>query len=317
MTTRRPMLATRVEAPFTRAGWVFEPKYDGWRVLARRAAGRVTLSSRNGMDLTDGEPGIAAALASLPGGDFVVDGELVVFGKGGVPEFSLLQKRGEAGARPASLVLFDCLERDGASLVSQPLAARRAALEALVGRRPKKPLALSARLGQDGEAAFRRAVTEGWEGVVGKDLSSRYEEGRRSLRWLKVKARREAEFVIGGFTLPKSSRVHFGALLVGLWSGKALRYCGAVGTGFSEETLLRLLEELQPLTREACPFEERPKEANVAKDAVWVEPRLVAQIVYAEWTADERLRQPAFLGLRRDKKTKECRWEEREIRERS
>jgi len=303
------MLATRVDAPFTRAGWVFEPKYDGWRVLARRAAGRVTLSSRNGMDLTEREPGIAVALASLPGGDFVVDGELVVFGKGGVPEFSLLQKRGEAGAVPASLILFDCLERDGASLVSRPLSERRAALEALVGRRPKKPFALAARLGPDGEAAFRRAVTEGWEGVVGKDLSSRYEEGRRSLRWLKVKARREAEFVIGGFTLPRSPRLRFGALLVGLWGGKELRFCGAVGTGFSEETILRLLEELQPLTRKTCPFAAAPKEA---KDPVWVEPRLVAQVAYAEWTADERLRQPAFLGLRRDKKAKECRWEERE-----
>jgi bifunctional non-homologous end joining protein LigD len=308
-TTLRPMLATRVDAPFTRAGWVFEPKYDGWRVLARRAAGRVILSSRNGVDLTKGEPAIAAALASLAGGDFVVDGELVVFGKGGVPEFSLLQKRGEAGARPASLILFDCLARDGASLVSQPLVARRAALEALVGGRPKKPLALSARLGQDGVAAFHRAVTEGWEGVVGKDLSSRYEEGRRSLRWLKVKARREAEFAIGGFTLPRGGRLHFGALLVGLFDGKILRFCGAVGTGFSEETLLRLLEELQPLVREACPFAARPKEA---KDPVWVEPRLVAQVAYAEWTADERVRQPAFLGLRRDKKAKECLWSERE-----
>jgi len=305
----RPMLATRVDAPFSRAGWVFEPKYDGWRVLARRAGCRVILSSRNGIDLTEGEPGIAAALASLPGGDFVVDGELVVFGKGGVPEFSLLQKRGEAGALPASLILFDCLERDGRSLESQPLAARRAALEALVGRRPKMPLALSERLGPDGEAAFRRAMTEGWEGVVGKDLSSRYEEGRRSLRWLKVKARREAEFAIGGFTLPRGGRLHFGALLVGLFDGKALRFCGAVGTGFSEETLLTLLEELQPLTRETCPFAVRPKEA---KDAVWVEPRLVAQVAYAEWTADERLRQPAFLGLRRDKKAKECLWSERE-----
>ena len=303
------MLATRVDAPFTRAGWIFEPKYDGWRVLARRAGGRVVLSSRNGLDLTAGEPGIAAALVSLAGGDFVVDGELVVFGKGGVPEFSLLQKRGEAGARPASLILFDCLEKDGASLVTEPLAVRRTALEALVGRRPKKPLALSARLGPDGEAAFRRAVTEGWEGVVGKDLSSRYEEGRRSLRWLKVKARREAEFVIGGFTLPKSARVHFGALLAGLFDGKVLRFCGAVGTGFSEETLLRLLEELQPLVRETCPFAAVPKEA---KGAVWVEPRLVAQVAYAEWTADERLRQPAFLGLRHDKKAKECRWGERE-----
>jgi len=303
------MLATRVEAPFTRAGWVFEPKYDGWRVLASRQGGRVSLSSRNGVDLTRGEPGIAAALARLPGGDFVVDGELVVFGKTGVPEFSLLQKRGESGARPATLVLFDCLERDGARLVSRPLSERRQALESLTGRRPKEPLALAARLGADGEKAYGRARAEGWEGVVGKDLASSYETGRRSLRWLKVKARREAEFVIGGFTLPRGGRLHFGALLVGLYEGKALRFCGAVGTGFSEKTLLALLEGLLPLTRETCPFAARPKEA---KDPVWVEPRLVAQVAYAEWTADERLRQPAFLGLRPDKAPRECRWGERE-----
>lgn len=309
MTVPRPMLATRVEAPFTRAGWVFEPKYDGWRVLARRSGGRVTLFSRNGLDLTEGEPAVAAALASLPDGDFVVDGELVVFGEDGVPRFSLLQKRGEADALPPSLILFDCLEKDGTDLVSRPLSERRAALESLTGRRPKKPLALAARLGADGEGAYRRAKAEGWEGVVGKDLASRYETGRRSLRWLKVKTRREAEFVIGGFTLPRGGRLHFGALLVGLYEGKALRFCGAVGTGFSEKTLLDLLARLQPLTRETCPFAARPKET---KDPVWVEPRLVAQVAYAEWTADERLRQPAFLGLRRDRTPRECRWEERE-----
>lgn len=303
------MLATRVDAPFFRAGWAFEPKYDGWRVLARRRAGRVTLFSRNGLDLTGGEPAVVAALASLPNGDFVVDGELVVFGKDGVPRFSLLQKRGEAGALPPSLILFDCLEKDGAELVSRPLAERRAALESLLGSRPRRPLALSERLGADGEKAFKRALEEGWEGVIGKDLDSRYESGRRSLRWLKVKARRESEFVIGGFTLPRGTRLHFGALLVGLYEGRALRFCGAVGTGFSDEVLLGLLEKLEPLQRDTCPFATVPREV---KDARWVAPKLVAQIVYAEWTADEKLRQPAFLGLRNDKRPRECIWEERE-----
>ncbi len=303
------MLATRVDKPFTRPGWVFEPKYDGWRVLARRRGGRVTLFSRNGLDLTGGETGVVAALASLPDGDFVVDGELVVFGKDGVARFSLLQKRGEPGALPPSLILFDCLEKDGSDLTSRPLAERRAALEALLGRRPKKPLVLSERLGADGEKAFKRAKAEGWEGIVGKDLSSRYETGRRSLRWLKVKTRKESEFVIGGFTLPRGTRLHFGALLVGLYEGKALRFCGAVGTGFSEEVLLGLLEKLHPLQRDACPFASVPREV---KDAAWVAPKLVAQVAYAEWTGDEKLRQPAFLGLRNDKKPSECRWEDRE-----
>lgn len=309
MTAPAPMLATRVDAPFSRPGWVFEPKYDGWRVLARRRGGRVTLFSRNGLDLTGGEPAVVAALSALPDGDFVVDGELVVFGKDGVPRFSLLQKRGEPGALPSSLILFDCLEKGAADLVSRPLAERRAALEAIVGRRPRKPLVLSELLGADGEKAFARARAEGWEGIIGKDLASRYESGRRSLRWLKVKARKESEFVIGGFTLPRGTRLHFGALLVGLYEGKKLRFCGAVGTGFSDETLLDLLEKLQPLQRDTCPFAAVPREV---KDARWVAPKLVAQVVYAEWTADERLRQPAFLGLRNDKKPSECRWEERE-----
>lgn len=309
MTPPRPMLATRVDAPFSRPGWVFEPKYDGWRVLARRRRGDVTLFSRNGLDLTASEPAVALALASLPDGDYVVDGELVVFGKDGVPRFSLLQQRGNAGALPPCLILFDCLEKDGVDLVSRPLAERRAALESLLGRRPKKPLVLSERLGADGEKAFQRALAEGWEGIVGKDLDSRYETGRRSLRWLKVKARKESEFVVGGFTLPRGARLHFGALLVGLYEGKKLRFCGAVGTGFSDEVLLGLLEKLQPLQRDTCPFATVPREV---KDAAWVAPKLVAQVAYAEWTADEKLRQPAFLGLRNDKKPGECRWEERE-----
>lgn len=303
------MLATRVAAAFTRPGWVFEPKYDGWRVVASRRGGKVVLATRGGLDLAAEQPEIARAVAGLPGGDLAVDGEMIVLDSRGVSSFRLLQQRNEPGAKRPILVLFDCLEADGVSLVSRPLSERRVALEALVGKRPRAPLALAERLGTDGKAAFAKAVKRGWEGVIGKDLAARYEAGRRSLRWLKVKARREAEFVIGGFTLPKGARLHFGALLVGLYEGKALRYCGSVGTGFSEEVLLGLLEKLHPLQSDACPFTTVPREV---RDATWVAPKLVAQVAYAEWTGDEKLRQPSFLGLRDDKKAKECRWDERE-----
>jgi bifunctional non-homologous end joining protein LigD len=303
------MLATTVEAPFARAGWEFEPKYDGWRVVASRRGGRVVLGTRGGLDLAGEQPEIVRALSALPGGDLVVDGELVVLDARGVSSFKLLQARNEAGSKRPALVLFDCLEADGQSLLARPLAERRAALERLVGRKPRPPLVLAERLGADGAAAFTAAKRRGWEGIVGKDQSSHYEAGRRSLRWLKVKARREAEFVIGGFTLPKGTRLHFGALLVGLFDGKALRYCGSVGTGFSDETLLMLLEKLHPLQTEKSPFAPVPREV---KDAAWVAPKLVAQVAYAEWTGDEKLRQPAFLGLRNDKKPRECRWDERE-----
>jgi bifunctional non-homologous end joining protein LigD len=288
------MLATPVEAPFTRAGWVFEPKYDGWRVVASRRGGRVALTTRGGLDLAAAEPGIAAAVAALPGGDLVLDGEMVVLDGNGVSSFRLLQERHEPGAKPPLLVLFDCLEADGVPLLSLPLSGRRAALVTLVGKRPRKPLALAERLGSDGVAAFEKAVRLGWEGVVGKDLAARYDPGRRSLRWLKVKARREGEFVIGGFTLPKGASPRFGALLVGLRERGALRYCGSVGTGFSEETLLALLEKLHPLQRETCPFAPVPR---AVKDATWVAPKLVARVAFAEWTGEEKLRQPSFLGL--------------------
>jgi bifunctional non-homologous end joining protein LigD len=304
------MLATAVKEPFSRRGWIFEPKYDGWRVVASRRKERVVLATRGGLDLSAEQPEIARAVAALPGGDLAVDGEMIVLDPHGVSSFRLLQQRNEPGARRPVLVLFDCLEADGVSLVARPLSERRAALEVLLGPKPRAPLALAERLGADGEAAFAKAVRKGWEGVVGKDLAARYEAGRRSLRWLKVKARREAEFVIGGFTLPKGSRLHFGAVLVGLFDGKSLRYCGSVGTGFSDEVLLGLLEKLHPLQSDACPFTPVPREV---KDAVWVKPSLVAQVAFAEWTGDEKLRQPSFLGLRDDKKAKECLWEEREI----
>jgi bifunctional non-homologous end joining protein LigD len=290
-----PMLATQVKEPFTKPGWVFEPKYDGWRVVASRRSGRVALTTRGGLDLAAEQRGIARAVAALPGGDLVLDGEMVVLDARGVSSFRLLQERNEPGAKPALLVLFDCLEADGVPLVALPLSARRAALEALAGTKPRAPLALAERLGADGLAAFATAARKGWEGVVGKDPASRYEPGRRSLRWLKVKARREGEFVIGGFTLPRSPRPRFGALLVGLRDGRTLRYCGSVGSGFPEETLLALLEKLHPLEQEACPFTPAPRGV---KDAVWVAPKLVARVAFAEWTGEEKLRQPSFLGLR-------------------
>jgi bifunctional non-homologous end joining protein LigD len=306
-----PMLATRVEAPFTRPGWVFEPKYDGWRVVASRRGGRVALRTRGGLDLAAEQPGIARAVAALPGGDLVLDGEMVVFDEHGVSSFRLLQARNEPGGKPPVLVLFDCLEAGGVPLVSRPLSERRAALEKVLGKKPREPLALAERLGIDGPAVYAKAVKKGWEGVVGKDLFGSYEPGKRTLRWLKVKARRQAEFVIGGLTFPRGAGAapHFGALVVGLYDGRALRYCGSVGTGFSEETLLALLTKLHPLQQDACPFSPVPREV---RDAVWVAPRLVAQVRYAEWTGDDKLRQPSFLGLREDKDPKECAWNQRE-----
>jgi bifunctional non-homologous end joining protein LigD len=298
------MLATLAPTVPTGSQWVFEEKYDGIRALAYRENGKVRLWSRNELDLTAGFPEVAAAVAALLDGDLVLDGELVVFDPKGVSRFQLLQRRG-SGARTAYAV-FDLLEHDGRSMMKRPLKERRAALEKIFEDRG--PLRLSRRLTKDGAKAYAMAQKRSWEGIIAKDETSLYEPAARSRAWLKVKVRKESEFVIGGFTAPAGSRLHLGALLVGLYDGSDLRYTGKVGSGYTGGSLAELAALLAPLRVERSPFSDAPR----MKDATWVKPKLVAQIAFAEWTADAKLRQPVFLGLRRDKSPRECRWDERE-----
>jgi bifunctional non-homologous end joining protein LigD len=301
------MLATLSPEIVTGPEWVFEEKYDGIRALAARERGRVRLWSRTLQDLTAGFPHVAAAVAELPEGDLLLDGELVALDKKGVSRFQLLQRRGAAGASPTMYAVFDLLVRGGRSLLDRPLSERREALERMLPR-PIGPLFVSRRLPRDGKAAYREAKRLGWEGVIAKDESSSYEPAIRSRDWRKVKVRKESEFVIGGYTAPKGGRQHLGALLVGLFDGPKLRYVGKVGTGFTQATLDMLSEKLAPFGTDASPFDPPAR----MRDATWVRPRLVAQIIYAEWTADGKLRQPAFLGLRTDKDPSECTWRSRE-----
>ena len=301
------MLATLSPGIVEGPDWVFEEKYDGIRAVAGREDGRVKIWSRTLQDLTGGFPHIVDALTALPDGDIMVDGELVALDKEGVSRFQLLQRRGIAGASPTRYAVFDLLEQDGRSLMSRPLSDRRAALDRLLGRRTV-PLFVSRRLVHDGKAAYGEAKRLGWEGIIAKDERSLYQPGVRSPLWRKVKVRKESEFVIGGYTAPKGGRQHLGALLVGLFDGPKLRYVGKVGTGFTHETLDTLATKLGPLRAEKPPFDPAPR----MKDATWVRPKLVAQLVYAEWTADGKLRQPAFLGLRTDKSPIECTWSSRE-----
>jgi len=300
----RPMLATLSTEIPTGPGWVFEEKYDGIRALAYRTNKKVRLWSRNALDLTAGFPEIASAVAALPGGDLVIDGELVIFDAKGVSRFQLLQRRGGGGR--AEYAVFDLLEEDGAPLLRRPLNERRAALEALVDG--ERALRLSRRMGKSGSSAYATAQKKGWEGIIAKVETSFYEPGVRSRAWLKVKVRKQSEFVIGGFTAPAGSRAHLGALLVGLYDGTHLRYTGKVGSGYTGGSLEDLAARLDPIRSDSSPFADAPR----MKDATWVKPKLVAQIAFAEWTAEGKLRQPVFLGLRRDKSPRECRWDERE-----
>ena len=297
----RPMLATLVAAPFNRPGWVNEEKYDGIRALAYRRGKRVQLFSRNLKELTTGFPEIAKAMSSLPGRDFVLDGEIVAFDSKNISRFQLLQRRALGETVNPVLAIFDCLELNGKTILDSPLHERRGAVEQLLaGERGN--LMLARRLSQNGCEAFKLAREKGWEGIIAKDDSSCYEPGKRSRSWLKIKCRKESEFVIGGYTAPEGHRLYFGALLVGLYDGRQLRFAGKVGTGYSAEVLAELAKKMAPLATQNSPFEPVPRESGVT----WLRPSLVAQIAFAEWTQDGKLRQPAFLGLRADKNPSEC-----------
>jgi len=235
-----PMLATLVDKPFTRPNWIFEEKYDGVRMVAYKEGAKVTLISRNAIDRTARYPEIAAEIKKLKAKTLVLDGEVVVFDKKKVSRFALLQ---QSKGQPVYAV-FDCLYADGKDLRREALSERRKELERVV--KPSKAIILSAQLSSDGEKAFQIAARKGMEGIVAKNLASRYVE-RRSGDWLKVKVHQEAEFVIGGYTEPGGTRSYFGALLLGVYLDGKLHYVGKVGTGFDEKTLSELHKKFQKL----------------------------------------------------------------------
>jgi bifunctional non-homologous end joining protein LigD len=291
----QPMLATLVSQPFHKPGWVYEEKYDGFRILAYKEGANVSLLSRNNKDRTPTYPHIAAAIAKLPARTLLLDGEVVAFDNRRVSRFQLLQE----GKVPPCYAVFDCLYQNGRDLRAEPLSARRGPMEAAI--RGSELLFPSHRLDENGLAAFRLAKAKGYEGMVAKDLESPYIEGR-SRKWLKCKVHQEDEFVIAGYTAPAGSREHFGALLLGAYQRGQLHYVGKVGTGFNRKLLASLFQKFQPLVRQQPAFVDPPREKGVT----YLAPQVVAQIAYEELTADKKLRQPVFLGLRDDKSAKEC-----------
>jgi bifunctional non-homologous end joining protein LigD len=291
----KPMLATLVKQPFDKPGWVYEEKYDGYRILAYKEGGRVTLLSRNANDRTETFSGVAKAVAKLPGRTLLLDGEVVVFDSKWVSRFQLLQN---SGSEP-SYAVFDCLYKDGLDLRREPLTIRRAVLDKLLGKTSgtRDRIFASVFLASNGLKAFEVANKKGYEGLVAKDASAPYIEGR-SNKWLKVKVHQEDEFLIVGYTEPSGARKHFGALLLGAYDRGKLRYVGKVGTGFDQKSLARLYRMFQPLLRVKPAVIDPPRESDVT----YLAPRLVAEIAYEELTTDRKLRQPVFLGLRDDKR---------------
>jgi bifunctional non-homologous end joining protein LigD len=286
------MKAVLTEERFSDPAWVFERKLDGIRCIAIKADRDVRLLSRNDLSLNGRFPEVAAALAADPAAQLVLDGEVVAFA-GAKTSFEILQQRGE---RQVSVFLyaFDLLHLAGHDTTSLPWHARRRLLRHAVGFRG--PLRLTPSRKRDGERFYADACRQGWEGLIAKRADAPYTHGR-SRDWLKFKCSAEQELVIGGYTAPRGSRTHLGALLLGYYEDGRLRYAGKVGTGFTEATLADLSAQLAPLQRATTPFGDVVREPHVT----WVEPRLVAQVGFSEWTRDGRLRHPRYLGLRDDK----------------
>ena len=301
-----PMLATLVDEPFSRAGWLFEPKLDGERCLALRSGRNIQLLSRNQKELNDKYPELLRAFRNQETERFAVDCEIVTF-DGNVTSFARLQQRmqvrhpSEELRRkvPVWIYVFDLLHLDGYDTRRLPLHNRKQLLRKAVDF--ADPVRFTEHRETEGERYYQEACRKGWEGIVAKKADSLYVSAR-SREWLKFKCTREQEFVVGGFTEPKGHRVGFGALLVGYYKAGKLVYAGKVGTGFDDETLQRLGNQFAQLETRTCPFAvgDPPRVG-----AHWVRPKLVAQIGFTEWTAEGKLRHPRFLGLRSDKRPQE------------
>ena len=306
----RPMLATAGVLPSDDAGWAYEMKWDGLRALAYVASGAVRLTSRTGRDITHAYPELSSPPDAVAARQLVLDGEIVALAGGSRPDFEALQQRmniGSAGQAkalsaqiPVSYLAFDLLWLDGQSLVQQRYSRRRELLESLSleSGRWQAPPSFVGESGADMQAVSRH---QDLEGIVAKRLGSRYEAGRRSPAWRKIKNVSRQEFVIGGWKPGEGGRAGWiGSLLVGFYEGGSLVYCGHVGTGFTQQTLRMLGAKLEPLRRDTSPFGE-PVPPEDARYVRWVEPVLVAEVVFVGWTRSGRLRGPSYKGLRTDK----------------
>ena len=306
--TYKPMLATLAEDVPRGAGWTFEVKWDGYRAIATESGGDVTLTSRNGNDLTTRFQSVAREIPkAVKTPDCVLDGEVCALDESGRSSFSAMQQ-GKAGT-PIVYYVFDVLEIEGEPVIDLPLVERRKLLEGLLDRR-NKTVRLSETF-DDGQALLEGAKQQRLEGIMAKRGDSKYLPGKRTRDWLKVKTHYEQEFVIAGYTKGTGRRASsFGSLVLGYYAGNELVYAGNVGTGFNSKEIDKLLDLLRPLHRDIPSFREVPKMPKVRKgDVIWVEPKLVAEVEFAEWTHDGRLRAPAYKGLREDKAAEDVRRE--------
>jgi bifunctional non-homologous end joining protein LigD len=306
----RPMLATLVDHPFSDSDWLFETKWDGVRAICFIRKGRARFVSRSQLEMTGQYPELANIASCIKAKEAILDGEIVALNEKGVPSFQLLQPRlGRKNAREIArlaarsriaIYLFDLLHVDGFDLTKCALLERKNLLERIL--KTSNNVRYSDHIIGEGEILFREVATIPLEGIVAKRLKSGYVQ-RRTNDWLKIKNIQESEVVIGGYTDPRKTRSHFGALVVGLYKDGNLHYVAHVGGGFNRQSLEQAYKLMYPLRTKQCPFVEKPATNEPVQ---WVSPAIVAQVKFSEWTADGRMRHPVFLGLREDKKPEDC-----------
>jgi bifunctional non-homologous end joining protein LigD len=327
----KPMKAKLLKKPPLEGDWSYELKFDGIRALTVKTQTKVVLFSRNHKDLGGRFGEIVAACKAWPIGECVVDGEVVALDEKGRSSFQLLQEREMEGRKsPLYYYVFDLLQAEGKDVMQLPLEQRKALLQKLCGR-VADPIRFSDEVGRDAQALLKKIKPLGLEGIVGKDRASVYQPGSRSGAWIKLKLTNEQEFVIGGYTPPRDSRKRsnlrsstearkstkrpFGAVLVGYYAGRQLRFAGKVGSGFNEDSLAVLYERFQKQLRDDCPFSDlqsaqKPEwrhhiAPSEMRKCIWINPVFVCQVRFTEWTKDGKLRHPVFIGLREDKEPHE------------
>jgi len=314
-----PMKARLVDEPPKHGDWLYELKFDGIRAMAIKNDRKVSLISRNGNKLDARFPEIVEAVKNLPVREYVIDGEVVALDEDGRSSFQLLQGLEMEGRKaPLRFYVFDLLQLDGKSLLGLPLEQRKQVL-AKICENVGDPIRYSGEISGDVKSLLAEVKRRGLEGLIGKQRNSVYEPGRRSGTWIKLKCVNEQEFVIGGYTPPAGSRKYFGAILVGYYEIGKLRFAGKVGSGFTEKSLSMLHKKFREEEHDDCPFVDLPSKQggewvqgitpSMMKKMHWVNPKFVAEIKFAEWTRDLKLRQPVFLGMREDKAATEVKRE--------
>jgi bifunctional non-homologous end joining protein LigD len=286
-----PMQASSVKEPFDSPDWIFETKLDGYRAVAViDATGKARLWSRNQLPLEPKFPTVAAAVDQLKLRSTILDGEIVALDEEGIPRFQLLQQWQKRPTAPVVFYLFDLLWHDGRDITGKTVLQRRDRLRQIIT--PVGGIQVGGYIENHGKDLFHLAKEKGLEGIIAKRKTSIYRPGKRSPDWLKIKSRPQQEFVVCGFTEGKGSRKHFGALLLGAYRNGKLRYFRHSGTGFSEKGLTDAIDRLRPLFIDKSPVENTPK---IPEKIQWVQPKLVCEVAFAEWTNDEQLRQTTFL----------------------